>query len=241
MSSILFEIKNLKHYYNNRLVLDIKNLSIFKGEILTLIGPSGSGKSTLLRLLNFLETPTEGTIKFDQIIASPELPLPTRRRVGTMFQNPILLKRSVRENIKYGLSLRKESLSSNHEKYWLDKLGLINIINQSSNKLSVGESHRVALLRTLLTKPEVLLLDEPTANLDPYNVSLIEDIVLDENKKNNTTIILVTHNIFQAKRIGHRTALLLGGELIEVEKSDQFFNYPKNERTKYFIEGKIVY
>lgn len=241
MTTAIFEIENLKHFYNNRLVLNIEQLTIYKGEIITIVGPSGSGKSTLLRLLNFLESPTQGNITFDSMNASPQLPLLTRRRVSTMFQNPILLKRSVKDNIKYGLSLRNKKLDRGKEQYWVEKLGLEHVFNQSAKKLSVGESHRVALARTLLTKPDVLLLDEPTANLDPYNVSLIENIISEENQNNNTTIVLVTHNVFQAKRIAHRTAFLLNGELIELEKSDQFFNNPKNIKTKDFIEGKMVY
>jgi len=241
MTSAIFEIDNLKHFYDNRLILNIEQLTIYKGEIIAIVGPSGSGKSTLLRLLNFLESPSQGKITFDSMTASPQLSLLTRRRVGTMFQNPILLKRSVKENIKYGLSLRNEKLDNETEHYWVEKLGLEHVFDQSAKKLSVGESHRVALVRTLLTKPDVLLLDEPTANLDPYNVSLIEDIILEENRNNNITIVLVTHNVFQAKRVADRTALLLNGELIELEKSDQFFNNPKNIKTKDFIEGKMVY
>ena len=124
---------------------------------------------------------------------------------------------------------------------WLERLGLSGFENKSAKKLSAGEAQRVALARALLVKPDVLLLDEPTANLDPYNVRLIEEVVQQENQTNHTTIVLVTHNIFQAKRISHRTALLLGGKLIEIQDAENFFAQPIKDETKAFIHGELVF
>ena len=99
----------------------------------------------------------------------------------------------------------------------------------------------MALARALLMAPDVLLLDEPTANLDPYNVGLIERIVQEENQQRQTTVVIVTHNIFQARRLSHRTALLLDGALVEVGETEQFFSQPGRPETKAFIRGELIY
>ena len=100
---------------------------------------------------------------------------------------------------------------------------------------------RVALARALVIRPRVLLLDEPTANLDPYNVGLIEEIVRGHNAEHGTTVILVTHNVFQARRLAHRAGLLLGGKLIELADTDTFFTAPSDPRTAAFVRGDMVY
>jgi tungstate transport system ATP-binding protein len=107
--------------------------------------------------------------------------------------------------------------------------------------LSGGEAQRVALARALVIEPRVLLLDEPTANLDPYNISLIEDVVREVNNEKKTTVVLVTHNIFQAKRLANRVGLLLTGSLIELATSHDFFENPRDPRTKAFVSGEMVY
>jgi tungstate transport system ATP-binding protein len=110
-----------------------------------------------------------------------------------------------------------------------------------ARKLSVGEAQRVALSRALLIRPDVLLLDEPTANLDPYNVGLIETIIREENAAQKTTTVLVTHNIFQARRLAHRTALLIDGRLIEIAPTEPFFTAPQHSETAAFLKGEFVY
>ena len=241
MNKPLYQLREITKVYENRAVLSIPFLEIMRGEILAVVGPSGSGKSTLLRLLNFLEAPNTGTIQFDGQQIGKALPIETARRVTTVFQQPILLKRSVAANIEYGLKLRGQKLEVSVLDYWLDRLGLPELRDQKGSKLSAGEAQRVSLARALALRPEVLLLDEPTANLDPYNVGLIEKIVREENGKHGMTVVLVTHNIFQAKRLADRTALLLGGDLVETAVSHQFFTSPADKRTAAFVQGKIVY
>jgi tungstate transport system ATP-binding protein len=241
MSGNIFEINQLVHGYENQGVLNIDHLAVRQGEILSIIGPSGAGKSTLLRLLNFIESPTSGTILFDQQHTHTNIPLSQRRRITTVFQNPALLRRTVLNNLRFGVALHGKKLSKNELLDWLERLGLSGFENKSAKKLSAGEAQRVALARALLVKPDVLLLDEPTANLDPYNVRLIEEVVQEENQANHTSIVLVTHNIFQARRISHRTALLLDGKLIEIQDTESFFNQPLNDKTKAFIQGELVY
>jgi len=241
MSKLIYEINNLKKCYGARCVLDIEKLNIRKGEILAVVGPSGAGKSTLLRLLNFLEPATGGDITFDGQPVNSHMPVTQRRRVTTVFQHPVLLKRNVVANLKYGLALRGEKLSREKASYWLAHLGLSSLANQHATKLSAGEAQRVALARALLVRPDVLLLDEPTANLDPFNVQLIESIVKEENQVHQTTIVLVTHNIFQARRVAHRTALILNGELVEIKDTETFFTNPDFPETRAFVRGETVY
>lgn len=237
----IYQLDGLQQWYNGRCVLNIEALSIREGEILAVVGPSGAGKSTLLRLLNFLELPTKGQITFDGRTASAELPLAQRRRVTTVFQQPLLLKRTVLANLSYGLSLRGQKLPPETADTWLNRLGLSSLANQPARKLSAGEAQRVALVRALLIRPDVLLLDEPTANLDPYNVSLIETIIRQENAQHHTTTVLVTHNIFQARRLAHRTALLIDGRIIEIAPTEPFFTSPKNPQTAAFLKGELIY
>ena len=123
----------------------------------------------------------------------------------------------------------------------LEQVGLSDLAKEKARLLSGGEAQRVALARAMVIEPEVLLLDEPTANLDPYNVGLIEDIVADLNRKRSTTIVLVTHNVFQAKRLAHRVALLLEGKVVEVAPVQEFFEAPRDPRTAAFVRGEMVY
>ena len=238
MSQPIYRLQNLQQTYNGRCVLDIAELEIYRGEILAIVGPSGAGKSTLLRLLNFLEAPSRGQLTFHEQQVNADLPLDQRRRVTTVFQRPVLLKRSVNANLDYGLALRREKLTATRRTLWLERLGLSDLAQHAATNLSAGEAQRVALARALLIDPEVLLLDEPTANLDPYNVGLIEDIVQQENQQQGTTVVLVTHNIFQARRIAHRTALMLNGEIVEVNDTETFFNQPQRAETSAFVQAE---
>ena len=241
MSQPVFELNEVQKVYDGRTVLNVGQLTVQRGEILALVGPSGAGKSTLLRLLNFLEPASQGTVRFDGQVVTADLGLGQRRRVTTVFQRPLLLQRSVRANLRYGPGLRGQKLPQSVEDEWLERLGLTPLADQSAPKLSAGEAQRVALARALVTQPDVLLLDEPTANLDPSNVRIIESIIQEENRRSDMTVVLVTHNIFQARRIAHRTALLWAGELIEVAETEQFFNEPAREETAAFVRGDTVY
>jgi len=236
----LYQLRGVTRAYGGRRVVDLEALDVERGEIMCLVGPSGSGKSTLLRLLNFLEPPTAGTILFDGQPIPPDPPLDLLRRVTTVFQRPILLNRSVRDNVAYGLRLRGLSLDGRVDEA-LDRVGLTAFAHQPAHKLSGGELQRAALARALVLDPEVLLLDEPTANLDPYNVGLIESIVRAQNRERGTTVVLVTHNVFQARRLASRVGLLLEGKIVEVAPVEPFFNSPRDPRTAAFVRGEMVY
>lgn len=236
----LYRLENVRHAYNARVVLDVNALEVREGEILALVGPSGAGKSTLLRLLNFIETPTAGALTYRGQNVAASAPLELRREVTTVFQRPLLLRGTVAENIAFGLRLRGARVNANVETI-LQRVGLENMARAPARKLSGGEMQRVALARALVIEPRALLLDEPTANLDPYNVSLIEDIVREQNKTRGVTVVVVTHNIFQAKRLAQRVGLLMNGQLIEIADTAAFFDSPQDPRTAAFVRGEMVY
>ncbi|MBE0687365.1 MAG: phosphate ABC transporter ATP-binding protein [Anaerolineaceae bacterium] len=242
-NNTLYRIRDLRKRYDDRCILQLENLDIYQGEILALVGPSGAGKSTLLRMLNFLEAPSKGEIEFEgfSFKEGVEPPLDVRRRVTTVFQRPVLLNRSVWDNVAFGLQLRNNRNSNDIIQSALEKVGLEKLAKQRARTLSGGEAQRVALARALVLEPDVLLMDEPTANLDPANVTIIEQIAADLNNRSGTTLVLVTHNIFQAKRLAHRVVFLLEGQLIEMGSNSEFFNTPKDERTKAFIGGDMIY
>lgn len=243
MSDFIYRLQNVSKQYEGRRVMTIDQLKIQRGEIFSLVGPSGAGKSTLLRLLNFLEPPTTGRIRFLDVefSARQQMPLRLRRRVTTVFQRPILLNRTVQANVGYGLRLRSENAVAKQVGQALDEVGLLDLAHQRARTLSGGEAQRVALARAIVLEPDVLLLDEPTANLDPYNVGLIEEIVQALNRQRGTTLILVTHNVFQAKRLADRVALMLEGHIVEVTDVGRFFENPEDPRTAAFVRGEMVY
>lgn len=236
----MYELRNLQQIYQNRTVLDIDRLDVLPGEVLALVGPSGAGKSTLLRLLNFLEPPSLGAITYCGQAIEGNAPLAVRRQVTTVFQRPVLQRTSVWRNVAYGLHLRGAPANGAVDTM-LAAVGLDDLARHPAHTLSGGEMQRVALARALVVQPRVLLLDEPTANLDPYNVGLIEDIIRNSNRERGMTIVLVTHNVFQAHRLAHRTGLLLGGKLIELRDTATFFASPSDPRTRAFVRGEMVY
>lgn len=237
----IYRLEKLQKEYDKRTVVDIERLDIRAGEIFAVVGPSGAGKSTLLRMLNFLESPTSGRIIYRGMpFGDGNAPLEVRRQVTTVFQRPVLLRASVRDNVAYGLRLRGERADERVDEF-LARVGLDTLARASATKLSGGEMQRVALARALVIEPTVLLLDEPTANLDPYNVGLIEDIVREQNRTRGTTVVLVTHNVFQAKRLAHRVGLMLNGRWIDVSDTSSFFDSPSDPRTAAFVRGEMVY
>jgi tungstate transport system ATP-binding protein len=243
MTEPVYQLREVSKVYEGQRVLNIDRLDVYRGEILALVGPSGAGKSTLLRLLNFLEAPTSGTIRFLDAAfdATHEIPLSLRRRVTTVFQRPILLNRSVYANVRYGLRLRGRDGAAGQVAGVLEQVGLEDLAGHRARTLSGGEAQRVSLARAMVLDPEVLLLDEPTANLDPYNVGLIEGIVHSLNAAQGTTIVVVTHNIFQARRLADRVGLLLEGQIVELADKMAFFESPQDPRTAAFVRGEMVY
>jgi tungstate transport system ATP-binding protein len=243
MNRPVYQLSGLVKEYNGRVVLQVEDMRIAPGEMFALVGPSGAGKSTLLRMLNFLELPSRGSIVFEDLEVSPgrEAPLEVRRRVTTVFQRPMLLDMNVVDNVMYGLRLRGQRDTRALALTVLEQVGLAALANVPARTLSGGEAQRVALARAIILRPDVLLLDEPTANLDPYNIGQIEEIATRLNREQGTTLVLVTHNVFQARRLATRVALLLDGRIVEVAGAEEFFQSPQDPRAAAFVRGEMVY
>ena len=242
-ASALYRLSQVRQAYGQptpRVVLDIESLEIQAGEVLALVGPSGAGKSTLLRLLNFIEQPTSGRIEFEGQPVPAEPPPAVLRRVTTVFQRSLMLNGSVRENVAFGLRLRGLPADGRVDEA-LARVGLSHLARARAGRLSGGEMQRTALARALVIEPAVLLLDEPTANLDPSNVGQIEAILREQNQARGTTLVLVTHNVFQARRLAARTGLLLAGRLVELAPTETFFSHPTDPRTAAFTRGDMIY
>ena len=243
---VVFRCEGLQKRYGSRSVLQLEALDVRAGEILAILGPSGAGKSTLLKLLSFLESPSAGKMYYSgRTISDADVPLQIRREVTLVMQAAQLLKRSVATNIEYGLRLRGISPRDPAVGQYVDRvvqrLGLGALLEQSADTLSGGEKQRVALARALVLKPRVLLLDEPTSNLDPYHIQLIESMVAESHIAEGMTIVMVTHNIFQAKRLADRVALLIDGQLIEIGAKIPFFERPQHPDTVRFLAGEMLY
>jgi tungstate transport system ATP-binding protein len=240
---VIYQLEQVTRRYGERVVLDVARLEVRRGEVLAIVGPSGAGKSTLLRLLNFLEAPTSGAIRFEgQSLARPDLAaIEQRRQVTTVFQRPVLLSTTVLNNVAYGLRVRRAARARQRAAAVLSELGLAHLANAPARQLSGGEQQRVALARALVIEPRVLLLDEPTANLDPHNVQQIEQAIAEAHHRRAMTVVLVTHNLFQARRLASRVALLLDGRIVEAAEVAQFFEAPSDPRTAAFVRGEMIY
>jgi phosphate transport system ATP-binding protein len=242
---------NRLNFFYSKTHQALKNIQIeiYKNSVTTFIGPSGSGKSTLLRCFNRLhdlyhDTSYEGQIFFKEknILSSQTDTAHLRQQIGMVFQTPAAFPMSIFDNIAYGLKLHGSYSKAdlrNLVESGLRKAALWNevkdILSSEASKLSIGQQQRLALARALALDSEVLLLDEPTASLDPSNTSIIEELI--QEIKKEKTIILVTHNISQAKRLSDRAALLLDGQLIEV--STTLFSTPQSKLTEDFLNGRI--
>ncbi len=239
----MFQLRQLRKTWDENFRIEIDELDVQHGEAFVLVGPTGSGKTTLLRLLALVVPATKGEIRFDRKPARADDMDPTqRRRITMVFQRPALLSATVFHNVAYGLHIRgeKECIQPRVDRL-LDRFGIAHLASADAHTLSVGQMQLVALARALAVEPDVLLLDEPTANLDPSRVALVEEIILDDHRERGTTVIWSTHNLFQARRVADRVGFLLDGRLVECSATEDFFEAPKNPRTDDFVRGKMVY
>lgn len=246
----LIETVNLCQRHGERDILKDVNLRIDKGEVFALIGPTGAGKTTLLRLLNLLDEPISGRIRFDGVdtAASAKVRLGMRRRMAFVLQKPIVFNASVYDNIAYGLKWRGFGRNTIRDKIdgILELVNMADYGNRSARTLSGGEVQRVAIARAVAIEPEVLLLDEPTANLDPVSAARIEELITSIIKRKVTTVIMSTHDMLQGQRLADRIGVLMGGELQQTGSSGDVFTFPKNRDVaeligiENIIDGVIV-
>jgi molybdopterin-binding protein len=229
--SLTAELIDITKAYNNKMVVNSVNLELKEGEIFALLGPNGSGKSTILKMLAFIENPTSGVINFQGKKVNFKNTEKIRLESTLVFQKTTLFSTSVYNNIAYGLKLRKVSkeILNKEVKKALELVKLSGFEKRNAKKLSGGEQQRVAIARALVLKTKLLLLDEPTANLDPKNAGIIEEVIETVNRENRTTIVMATHNMFQAKKLPHRIALMDEGKITEVgTPADVFGKLSKN-------------
>jgi len=226
-------------------VLRVDSLAIKKGEIYGIIGPSGAGKSTLLRIINLLTPPDSGSILFHgkPVSYNGAARLAIQRKMSLVFQKTLLFRDSVRNNVAYGLRARGLALPEIEKRVnaLLEQVGMTDLAARRADTLSGGEAQRVAIARAVAFEPELLLLDEPTANLDPGNIEMIEDMVIKMNNLRSITVVMVTHNIFQAHRIAKEVIFIHQGDIIEMGETEKIFSTPAEEKTRAYIEGRMVY
>lgn len=240
------ELRGVTRRYKDVAAVRDASLLVMPGRVLGIVGPSGAGKSTLLRLVDLLEPPDEGEllvegepVRFDTAKATE-----VRRRIGMVLQRPIPLNRSVRNNLAYALRIRgvEEEESYRRVDEELKRLGLAERSLKNAKTLSGGEMQRLCFARATIFDPDILLLDEFAANLDPSNVALLENqLRAFVSAGGNKTVVIVTHNLFQARRLCDVIALMWDGRVVEVADKDKFFNSPEDSRTAEFVKGEVVY
>lgn len=231
-------IKNLTKEYDGRKVLDVETLLIDGGGLYGIIGPNGAGKSTLLNLIAGLMKPSGGSLLYggEENASAPY------RDMTLVFQKPYLIRTTVEKNISYPLKLRgwDDTRIEERVRELTEDLGLSGFRKQKSWKLSGGETQKVALARALSFRPKLLLLDEPTANVDPSTTAEIERMLRKINEKEGTTIILITHNLVQAKRLCDKVLFMNQGKMVEYGDSETILKNPENELTKRFVAGELL-
>lgn len=214
--SSLYEIRNIEQYYDGKKVLSIDNLNLDENQIIGFFGPNGSGKSTLFSLLSFIDNPSSGNIFF-QGLSNKNMDQETRQNIVIVPQNPYLLKRTVYENVAYGLKIRGKKDDIETKVY--EALNLVGLDNSFAKRkwsqLSGGEAQRVALAARLILRPKVLILDEPTSGVDTNSAQLIKEAVLCAKQKYNTTILISSHDHSWLNHICDRRVALFQGELVE--------------------------
>ncbi|MBZ0160333.1 ABC transporter ATP-binding protein [Candidatus Methylomirabilis sp.] len=238
MSGPILCLERVKVTYDGILVLNAPSFEIQEGQILAVIGPNGAGKSTLLRLLGLLEGPTEGRVLFrGQAVQSYGNLLAVRRRMASVFQEPLLTDGTVEANVALGLRLRRiDSAEVNRRvQEGMTTLGIGHLATRRTRTLSGGEAQRVSLARALVLDPEVFLLDEPFAAMDPpTREGLLVDLKAILDKRRITTIF-VTHDRNEALALGNQVAVMIGGRVLQVDAPERVFAEPINEEVARFV------
>ncbi|NHJ21870.1 MAG: ABC transporter ATP-binding protein [Candidatus Lokiarchaeota archaeon] len=248
---VLLEVKNLtKDYYKKDggviPVLSDINFSIRKGETFAIIGPNGSGKTTLLRILGLLESPTQGEVQYrgrDVINLSRKHKTQYRRELSFVRQKPLVRDASVFDNIAFGLKVRGLKLKQykNSVEDMIKRVGLSGMKNKSARSLSGGEMQRVVIAMNFIITPEIYLLDEVSANLDPVNVKILDNFINEIKQDKQKTIVLSTHDRYEAIRLADRIAVLNEGTIKQINTPSLIFQSPKDEFTAQFVGYENIF
>lgn len=243
----ILEVKNFSVSYDDKKILENINMYIDRNKITAIIGPSGCGKSTFLKSLNMMINDEKGVKTFGDIffegknIKNFEVET-LRKNIGLVFQTPTPFPFSIYKNmiyapVYYGIKNKNQLDDLVKEKLILAGLyeEVKDEINKSALSLSGGQQQRLCIARELTVEPEILLLDEPCSALDIQNTIKIEEML--KNLSKNYTIVIVTHNLAQARRIADKTAFFFDGELVEYKDTEKIFSNPRDEKTKKYING----
>ena len=235
LSLLPLRLDDVEFQVAGRRIISGISTTIQRGPRTVLLGANGAGKSVLLRLCHGLLLPTSGTITW----YSPEVPGGPRRQ-AMVFQRPVLLRRTALGNVAYALKLAGVPMAERADRALeaLRKVGLDAHADRSARVLSGGEQQRLALARVWALRPEILFLDEPTASLDPGATNEIENIILALHEA-GTKIVMVTHNLGQARRLADEILFLHQGRLVERAPADQFFKHPASPEAERFLEGEL--
>jgi len=233
MSMLPLVLDRVSFAVNGKTIIDRVSMEITDGPRTIILGPNGAGKSVLMRLCHGLLVPTSGSITWRSALNG-------RRRQAMVFQRPVMLRRSALANIEYGLKLAGISAREREMRAGdvLEAVGLASVAGRPARVLSGGEQQKLALARAWALGPEVLFLDEPTANLDPGATRDVETII-GQIRAGGTKIVMTTHNLGQAKRLGEEILFLYQGRLLERTPVDQFFAKPASAEADAFIRGEL--
>jgi tungstate transport system ATP-binding protein len=233
------QLKNIKKSYGSVKALEDISLEIVGGKTIVLLGINGAGKTSLLRIIAGLEKQDKGSVFFNgKRMNEREL----RQIASLVFQKTAMFSRSVYDNLAYALKIRgkKDAEIKKDITRALQDVGLRNFERRKAKKTSGGEQQRISLARAFLLNPQILLLDEPTANLDPNSATIIERSIINRTKENGI-IILATHNLGQAKRLANEVVHIYEGKIVEIAGPEAFFTNPHSEITRKFINGELEY
>lgn len=232
-------LESVEKEYRSLKALDNVNFEAIGGKIVVTVGVNGAGKTTLLRICAGLEKLGKGKILFNnKPIVDKEL-----RQIATLvFQRTAMFSSSVSDNLEFGLKIRKLSSPEIKKRITeaLHDVGLMDFEKRRAKKTSGGEMQRIALARAFLLEPKILLLDEPTANLDPHSATIIENAIRKRKSRENI-IVVATHNLNQARRLGDEIVHMHGGKIVERAATEEFFENPSNEITRKFINGELEF
>lgn len=235
----MIQLEGVSIEKNSRNILNDINIEVRTGETLGIIGPTGSGKTTLLRVMDLIEIPSKGRVLFrGEVPLSESERLAARRRIGVVFQRPVMLSGTVYDNVAYGLRIRRLSKDEIDErvKAALSDVCLDGYERRHARTLSGGEMQRVALARALAIGPDLLLLDEPTANLDPRTSYVIEDLISRAKMRGMTTVIS-THDLPQAVRLAERIVIIMDGKVISSGSADLLLSSDSDEVKAFLHAG----